>query len=78
MVIIVGYPAREPKTIPDRKAKVELFLVRVRPEEAGMGSQHLLTNTSKKTFISAIVAILDPTIYCKPSAYSAFLTALTY
>ncbi|MBW1744330.1 MAG: hypothetical protein JRJ47_13020 [Deltaproteobacteria bacterium] len=58
-MILVGYPGGAPKTVPDREAKVELFVVRVRPSEPGIDTRDLLTNPSKRKFISAISATLD-------------------
>jgi protein-S-isoprenylcysteine O-methyltransferase Ste14 len=61
-VILVGYPGGEPDTIPDRKAKVELFVVRVRPNKPDIDTRDLLTNPSRSKFVSAISATLDQNV----------------
>jgi protein-S-isoprenylcysteine O-methyltransferase Ste14 len=58
-VILVGDPAGPPRTMPGRKAKLELFVVRVRPNERGVDTLELVTDPNKRTLVSAISATVD-------------------
>lgn len=60
-VVLVGLPGDFPETIPDRDSKVELFIVRAQPTESKVETRELLNSPSKRRFISAVVATLDPT-----------------
>jgi protein-S-isoprenylcysteine O-methyltransferase Ste14 len=60
-VVLIGLQGGPPESLPGADSRLELFIVRVRPNEPRVGAQELLGNPGKRTFISAIVATLDPT-----------------